>query len=325
MNRAFLLNIIKEAVSNDVNLNHKYVYALNDYDKNHKLEEMVKKHFDEAMAFASKFNYTKVKESIQSVHHVFRLQIKNDTNLLSYDILHDVRKGDTKTVAYTILFNDEKFEYNNIKDAYKQFKTLVETDKSVETPQSSDGNIVTAKDSSDRIQVFNSQYNSLKSIAETNGYSIKKYTQNELVLYFKNDEFKDTILFEISQKSNVYNVKYSQKNSEQIDKKFTKLYQANKYVIELLTGEKVKGDKTVKEPLVKDVNAEIKKTDKYNKLFDTITAYKETNDKGYTRLINFLTSELYKNTDIKSIIDLDYNGDTSQIKNIINNHFTKKK
>ena len=325
MNRAFLLNIIKEAVSNDVNLNHKYVYALNDYDKNHKLEKMVKKHFDEAMLFASKYNYTKVKETIQSVHHVFRLQIKNDKNLLSYDILHDVQKGDTKTVAYTILFNDEKFEYNNIKDAYRQFTTLVETDKSVETPQSSDGNIVTDKDSSDKIQVFNSQYNSLKSIAETNGYSIKKYTQNEFILYFKNDEFKDTILFEISQKSNTYNVKYSQKNSEQIDKKFTKLYQANKYIIELLTGKKVKGDKTVKEPLVKDVNAEIKKTDKYSKLFDTITAYKDTNDKGYTRLINFLSSELYKNKDIKSIIDLDYNGDTSQIKNIINNHFTKKK
>jgi ribosomal protein L17 len=317
--------VIKDAVSNDINYNHKYVYALNDYDKNHKLEQMVKKHFDEAMLFASKFNYKKVKESIQSVHHVFRLQIQNDKNLISYDILHDVRKGDTKTVAYTILFNDEKFEYNNIKDAYKQFKTLVETDKSVETPQSSDGNIVTKRNSSDKIQVFNSQYNSLKGIAETNGYSIKRYTQNELVLYFKNAESKDSIIFEISPKTDVYNVKYSQKNSEQIDKNFTKLFQANKYVTELLTQSKVKGDKTVKEPLVKDVNDEIKNVDKFDKLFNTIVAYKETNDKGYTRLINFLTGELYKNKDIKSIIDLDYNGDTSQIKNIINNHFTKKK
>ena len=111
---------------------------------------------------------------------------------------------------------------------------------------------------------------------------------------------------------------------EYVKKTFTKIYQAYKYVSELLTSKKVKGDKSVKEPLEKDVKDEIKDVDRFDKLFDTIVSYKQSNDKGYTRLINFLTGELYKNKDIKNIIDLDYNGDVAQIKNIINNHFTKK-
>lgn len=331
-------HIVSEVVANHIDVNHKFRFALNDYPVNHKLEKMVEKHFAEAMIFAKSFGYKKIKETIHSVHHVFRLQIKNTKNLISYDILHDVKKGDKSTGAYTILFNDEKFEYNNIKDAYRQFKSLVESNKSVETTntvsvdptisqsitQPSADKIASGRDSNNKQQIFASQFNALKQPAEANGYSIKQYTANQLVIYFKNADTKATILYEIAIKTDKYTVIYTPDGGDQITKTFKKIFQAYTYVSALLTRTKAKGDKTIKQPLAKDVKDEIKDVDRFDKLFDTIVAYKQSNDKGYTRLINFLTTELYKNKDIKNIIDLDYNGDMGQIKNIINNHFTKK-
>ena len=319
--------IIVEVISNDPDIRHTYQTDYSDNsDSNDKIQKAVKKHFNDAKLFAKPFGYTAVKngESILSRNNLYKLQLKDSKNLITYRILFNTKKGDKITQQFVVIFNDKKFEYNNIKDAYRQFKSLIESNTSIETPQSSDGNIVTDKDSSNKYQLFNSQYKSLKDIAENNGFTIKQHIENELVIYFKNTDTNDTILYQFSSNMKDYKIIFTPYRQEQITKTFTKIYQAYKYVSELLTSKKTKGDKSVKEPLVKDVKDEIKNVDKFDKLFDTIISYKESNDKGYTRLINFLTGELYKNKDIKSIIDLDYNGDTSQIKNIINNHFTKK-
>lgn len=303
---------------------HKYRYILNEYPINPKLEEMIKKHFTEALKFAKKYEYHKVKEIVKSQQHLFRLQLTDGKNLISYDILHDIKVGDKTNVAYTILFNERQFEYNNLKNAYTQLKSLIESNTSIETSQNSDGNIETPIDSTNISQVLKSQFNSLKEVASENNYTIKIYNKDgKDNLLFHNKTIDRTIVFGLFVGTG--GTKFTIQDSSKTElKEFSKLFSAHKYLIELLTSKKLKSDKNPKEPLSKEVNSEIDSTPKFNKLFDTIVAYKDTNDKGYTRLINFLTGELYKNKDIKNLIDLNYNGDTSQIKNIINNHFTKK-
>jgi hypothetical protein len=109
---------------------HKYRYGFNDYEDNPKLDNMVKKHFINIVNIGTEFGWKKIKEIVISRNHIFRLQLKKKDELISYDILHDVEKGNKHKVSYTILFNNRQFEYNNLKDCYNSLIKILKIKKS---------------------------------------------------------------------------------------------------------------------------------------------------------------------------------------------------
>lgn len=272
---------------------------------NVKLVKIIKDLFIKIQKDAHDNGWEREKYDMDARNQVYYLVFKKGKSKIVYDIL---RHGGEN---YNIIYDGRHFTYNNVKDSYKQFLNLISSKKSIESDKYS--NLVEKQKDYIEKLIEDKDYRVEVTKGRRDGNEIGQNFDYRIDVVDSNDKNIISYSLFLTSGKEKYSLTYLE-NDKTNYKDFTSMKQAFTKVVSLLSSNPIKKSKGVSDEVKTDVEGALNKDKKIENLLYVISQYKEGNDKGYLKLLNFLVKELYKNQEIKDMIDSEYNGDTDEIK-----------